>query len=154
MDVWTCSVWAKSKQIQQNPNAIGVRERCVRKVSHVMHLSPCHPSLMSSITVDYVYWSVSVIVRYVHLTTRCPVHFNGESHLLPLCPGSQLNHWMCVHVLCRVSVVNGWCVAGGDRSSLGSSGSVTSIRSSGSGQSAGSTAHILHAQAEGVKVQH
>lgn len=44
------------------------------------------------------------------------------------------------------------CVAGGDRSSVGSSGSVTSVRSSGSGQSAGSTAHILHAQAEGVKV--
>ncbi|XP_045930655.1 caskin-1 isoform X5 [Micropterus dolomieu] len=43
-------------------------------------------------------------------------------------------------------------VAGGDRSSLGSSGSVTSVRSSGSGQSAGSTAHILHAQAEGVKL--
>ncbi|XP_038548945.1 caskin-1 isoform X3 [Micropterus salmoides] len=41
---------------------------------------------------------------------------------------------------------------GGDRSSLGSSGSVTSVRSSGSGQSAGSTAHILHAQAEGVKL--
>ncbi|XP_068568883.1 caskin-1 [Cebidichthys violaceus] len=42
-------------------------------------------------------------------------------------------------------------VAGGDRSSLGSSGSVTSVRSSGSGQSAGS-GHILHAQAEGVKL--
>ncbi|XP_051904092.1 caskin-1 isoform X3 [Hippocampus zosterae] len=41
---------------------------------------------------------------------------------------------------------------GGDRSSLGSSGSVTSVRSSGSGQSAGSAAHILHAQAEGVKL--
>ncbi|XP_034045645.1 caskin-1 isoform X3 [Thalassophryne amazonica] len=43
-------------------------------------------------------------------------------------------------------------VAGGDRSSVGSSGSVTSLRSSGSGQSAGSAAHILHAQAEGVKL--
>ncbi|KAM9345719.1 caskin-1 [Symphorus nematophorus] len=43
-------------------------------------------------------------------------------------------------------------VAGGDRSSVGSSGSVTSVRSSGSGQSAGSAAHILHAQAEGVKL--
>ncbi|XP_057717255.1 caskin-1 isoform X5 [Corythoichthys intestinalis] len=43
-------------------------------------------------------------------------------------------------------------VAGGDRSSLGSSSSVTSVRSSGSGQSAGSAAHILHAQAEGVKL--
>ncbi|XP_077590151.1 caskin-1 isoform X4 [Stigmatopora nigra] len=44
-------------------------------------------------------------------------------------------------------------VAGGDRCSLGSSGSVTSVRSSGSGQSAGSaTPHILHAQAEGVKL--
>ncbi|XP_061555668.1 caskin-1 isoform X3 [Phycodurus eques] len=42
--------------------------------------------------------------------------------------------------------------AGGDRSSLGSSGSATSVRSSGSGQSAGSAAHILHAQAEGVKL--
>ncbi|XP_029013567.1 caskin-1 isoform X2 [Betta splendens] len=42
--------------------------------------------------------------------------------------------------------------AGGDRSSVGSSGSVTSVRSSGSGQSAGSAAHILHAQAEGVKL--
>ncbi|XP_072224751.1 caskin-1 isoform X5 [Leuresthes tenuis] len=41
---------------------------------------------------------------------------------------------------------------GGDRSSMGSSGSVTSVRSSGSGQSAGSAAHILHAQAEGVKL--
>ncbi|XP_077940609.1 caskin-1 isoform X6 [Gasterosteus aculeatus] len=41
---------------------------------------------------------------------------------------------------------------GGDRSSLGSSGSVTSVRSSGSGQSAGSTGHVLHAQAEGVKL--
>ncbi|XP_061741593.1 caskin-1 isoform X6 [Nerophis ophidion] len=41
---------------------------------------------------------------------------------------------------------------GGDRSSLGSSGSVTSVRSSGSGQSAGSATHILHAQAEGVKL--
>ncbi|XP_029013572.1 caskin-1 isoform X7 [Betta splendens] len=41
---------------------------------------------------------------------------------------------------------------GGDRSSVGSSGSVTSVRSSGSGQSAGSAAHILHAQAEGVKL--
>ncbi|XP_061829672.1 caskin-1 isoform X6 [Nerophis lumbriciformis] len=41
---------------------------------------------------------------------------------------------------------------GGDRSSLGSSGSVTSVRSSGSGQSAGSAGHILHAQAEGVKL--
>ncbi|XP_043955198.1 caskin-1 isoform X8 [Gambusia affinis] len=43
-------------------------------------------------------------------------------------------------------------VAGGDRSSMGSSGSVTSVRSSGSGQSATSAAHILHAQAEGVKL--
>ncbi|XP_077415588.1 caskin-1 isoform X2 [Vanacampus margaritifer] len=43
-------------------------------------------------------------------------------------------------------------VAGGDRCSLGSSGSVTSVRSSGSGQSAGSASHILHAQAEGVKL--
>uniref|UniRef100_A0A1A8JJ41 CASK interacting protein 1 n=1 Tax=Nothobranchius kuhntae TaxID=321403 RepID=A0A1A8JJ41_NOTKU len=43
-------------------------------------------------------------------------------------------------------------VAGGDRSSVGSSGSVTSVRSSGSGQSAGSAVHILHAQAEGVKL--
>ncbi|XP_028669632.2 caskin-1 isoform X1 [Erpetoichthys calabaricus] len=42
--------------------------------------------------------------------------------------------------------------AGGDRSSIGSSGSVASARSSGSGQSAGSSAHILHAQAEGVKL--
>uniref|UniRef100_A0A3P9LHL1 CASK interacting protein 1 n=1 Tax=Oryzias latipes TaxID=8090 RepID=A0A3P9LHL1_ORYLA len=41
---------------------------------------------------------------------------------------------------------------GGDRSSVGSSGSVTSLRSSGSGQSAGSAPHILHAQAEGVKL--
>ncbi|XP_043091727.1 caskin-1 isoform X12 [Puntigrus tetrazona] len=41
--------------------------------------------------------------------------------------------------------------AGGDRSSVGSSGSVTSARSSGSGQSAGSSS-ILHAQAEGVKL--
>ncbi|XP_077415593.1 caskin-1 isoform X7 [Vanacampus margaritifer] len=41
---------------------------------------------------------------------------------------------------------------GGDRCSLGSSGSVTSVRSSGSGQSAGSASHILHAQAEGVKL--
>ncbi|XP_037111701.1 caskin-1 isoform X7 [Syngnathus acus] len=41
---------------------------------------------------------------------------------------------------------------GGDRSSFGSSGSVTSVRSSGSGQSAGSAAHMLHAQAEGVKL--
>ncbi|XP_039631898.1 caskin-1 isoform X4 [Polypterus senegalus] len=41
---------------------------------------------------------------------------------------------------------------GGDRSSVGSSGSVASARSSGSGQSAGSSAHILHAQAEGVKL--
>lgn len=55
---------------------------------------------------------------------------------------------MCV--LARVHV----CVVGGDRSSVGSSGSVTSVRSSGSGQSAGSAAHILHAQAEGVKVRH
>lgn len=46
------------------------------------------------------------------------------------------------------------CVTGGDRSSVGSSGSVTSVRSSGSGQSAGSATHILHAQAEGVKVTH
>ncbi|XP_070399130.1 caskin-1 isoform X5 [Nothobranchius furzeri] len=43
-------------------------------------------------------------------------------------------------------------VAGGDRSSVGSPGSVTSVRSSGSGQSAGSAVHILHAQAEGVKL--
>uniref|UniRef100_A0A3B1J2V1 CASK interacting protein 1 n=1 Tax=Astyanax mexicanus TaxID=7994 RepID=A0A3B1J2V1_ASTMX len=41
---------------------------------------------------------------------------------------------------------------GGDRSSVGSSGSVASARSSGSGQSAGSSSHILHAQAEGVKL--
>ncbi|XP_014896936.1 caskin-1 isoform X8 [Poecilia latipinna] len=41
---------------------------------------------------------------------------------------------------------------GGDRSSVGSSGSVTSVRSSGSGQSTTSAAHILHAQAEGVKL--
>ncbi|TWW69442.1 Caskin-1 CASK-interacting protein 1 [Takifugu flavidus] len=43
-------------------------------------------------------------------------------------------------------------VAGGDRSSLGSSSSVNSVRSSGSGQSAASAPHILHAQAEGVKL--
>ncbi|XP_073713269.1 caskin-1 isoform X3 [Misgurnus anguillicaudatus] len=42
-------------------------------------------------------------------------------------------------------------VAGGDRSSVGSSGSVASARSSGSGQSAGSSS-ILHAQAEGAKL--
>ncbi|RXN02117.1 Caskin-1 [Acipenser ruthenus] len=42
--------------------------------------------------------------------------------------------------------------AGGDRSSVGSSGSVVSARSSGSGQSASSSIHALHAQAEGVKL--
>ncbi|OPJ87477.1 caskin-1 isoform B [Patagioenas fasciata monilis] len=42
--------------------------------------------------------------------------------------------------------------AGGDRSSLGSTGSVASARSSGSGQSAGSGAHALHASSEGVKL--
>uniref|UniRef100_A0A8V5G3K2 Uncharacterized protein n=1 Tax=Melopsittacus undulatus TaxID=13146 RepID=A0A8V5G3K2_MELUD len=42
---------------------------------------------------------------------------------------------------------------GGDRSSLGSTGSVASGRSSGSGQSAGSGAHALHAGSEGVKVR-
>ncbi|XP_041085569.1 caskin-1-like [Polyodon spathula] len=42
--------------------------------------------------------------------------------------------------------------AGGDRSSVGSTGSVASARSSGSGQSASSSAHTLHAQAEGVKL--
>lgn len=42
---------------------------------------------------------------------------------------------------------------GGDRSSLGSTGSVASARSSGSGQSAGSGAHALHAGSEGVKVR-
>ncbi|XP_027512471.1 caskin-1 isoform X2 [Corapipo altera] len=42
--------------------------------------------------------------------------------------------------------------AGGDRSSLGSTGSVASARSSGSGQSAGSGAHALHAGSEGVKL--
>ncbi|KAM4698601.1 caskin-1 [Rhinophrynus dorsalis] len=41
--------------------------------------------------------------------------------------------------------------AGGDRSSIGSTGSATSGRSSGSGQSAGS-AHAIHAGAEGVKL--
>ncbi|KAG8433291.1 hypothetical protein GDO86_017540 [Hymenochirus boettgeri] len=41
--------------------------------------------------------------------------------------------------------------AGGDRSSMGSTGSATSGRSSGSGQSAGS-AHAIHAGAEGVKL--
>ncbi|XP_025909679.1 caskin-1 [Nothoprocta perdicaria] len=42
--------------------------------------------------------------------------------------------------------------AGGDRSSLGSTGSVASARSSGSGQSGGSSAHGLHAGSEGVKL--
>ncbi|XP_041134296.1 caskin-1-like [Polyodon spathula] len=42
--------------------------------------------------------------------------------------------------------------AGGDRSSVGSSGSMVSARSSGSGQSASSSVHALHAQAEGVKL--
>ncbi|XP_064376099.1 caskin-1 [Dromaius novaehollandiae] len=42
--------------------------------------------------------------------------------------------------------------AGGDRSSLGSTGSAASARSSGSGQSAGSGAHALHAASEGVKL--
>ncbi|XP_075292851.1 caskin-1 isoform X2 [Opisthocomus hoazin] len=42
--------------------------------------------------------------------------------------------------------------AGGDRSSLGSTGSVASARSSGSGQSAGSGVHALHAGSEGVKL--
>ncbi|XP_075755976.1 caskin-1 isoform X2 [Pelodiscus sinensis] len=42
--------------------------------------------------------------------------------------------------------------AGGDRSSLGSTGSVASARSSGSGQSTGSGSHALHAGAEGVKL--
>ncbi|XP_068002564.1 caskin-1-like isoform X3 [Melanerpes formicivorus] len=42
--------------------------------------------------------------------------------------------------------------AGGDRSSLGSTGSVASARSSGSGQSVGSGAHALHAGSEGVKL--
>ncbi|MGH0117029.1 UNVERIFIED_CONTAM: hypothetical protein FKN15_024974 [Acipenser sinensis] len=42
--------------------------------------------------------------------------------------------------------------AGGDHSSVGSSGSVVSARSSGSGQSASSSIHALHAQAEGVKL--
>uniref|UniRef100_A0A8C2C5U7 CASK interacting protein 1 n=1 Tax=Cyprinus carpio TaxID=7962 RepID=A0A8C2C5U7_CYPCA len=50
-----------------------------------------------------------------------------------------------------VCVCWGLVVPGGDRSSVGSSGSVASARSSGSGQSAGSST-ILHAQAEGVKV--
>ncbi|TNN61631.1 hypothetical protein EYF80_028136 [Liparis tanakae] len=35
---------------------------------------------------------------------------------------------------------------------MGSSGSVASVRSSGSGQSAGSGQHVLHPQAEGVKL--
>lgn len=52
-----------------------------------------------------------------------------------------------------VCICWGFVVPGGDRSSVGSSGSVTSARSSGSGQSAGSTS-ILHAQAEGVKVSY
>lgn len=65
--------------------------------------------------------------------------------------------FVCIKSYCldgsvNVCVLACVCVAGGDRSSVGSSGSVTSVRSSGSGQSAGSTAHILHAQAEGVKV--
>ncbi|KAM7151467.1 caskin-1 isoform 3-T3 [Macrochelys suwanniensis] len=42
--------------------------------------------------------------------------------------------------------------AGGDRSSLGSTGSVASARSSGSGQSTGSGSHALHAGSEGVKL--
>lgn len=60
-----------------------------------------------------------------------------------------------VRVCARVRSYVNVCVCvvpGGDRSSIGSSGSVTSVRSSGSGQSAGSAAHVLHAQAEGVKV--
>lgn len=52
-----------------------------------------------------------------------------------------------------VCVCWGLVVPGGDRSSVGSSGSVASARSSGSGQSAGSS-NILHAQAEGVKVSY
>lgn len=54
---------------------------------------------------------------------------------------------VCVCVCC------GLLIPGGDRSSVGSSGSVASARSSGSGQSAGSSS-ILHAQAEGVKVSY
>ncbi|XP_074866828.1 caskin-1 isoform X2 [Carettochelys insculpta] len=41
---------------------------------------------------------------------------------------------------------------GGDRSSLGSTGSAASARSSGSGQSTGSGSHALHAGSEGVKL--
>uniref|UniRef100_A0A3B3DWQ5 CASK interacting protein 1 n=1 Tax=Oryzias melastigma TaxID=30732 RepID=A0A3B3DWQ5_ORYME len=62
--------------------------------------------------------------------------------------GSVRESWQAWAWRCRKKIT------GGDRSSVGSSGSVTSLRSSGSGQSAGSAPHILHAQAEGVKVPH
>uniref|UniRef100_A0A3P8YEN9 CASK interacting protein 1 n=1 Tax=Esox lucius TaxID=8010 RepID=A0A3P8YEN9_ESOLU len=68
----------------------------------------------------------------------------GETHLSATWVLVNTRVCVCVCVCARVCI-------GGDRSSVGSSGSVTSVRSSGSGQSAGSSTHILHAQAEGVK---
>ena len=56
--------------------------------------------------------SVCPSVRPVHPTTCCPVHFNGESHLLPRCFGYQLNHSMCVCLcVCVRACVFAWLYA-------------------------------------------
>ena len=205
-------MWERTRQVRKEREEKR-EKRCVRcvvcvykSVRYVLFTPPClslsRPSPCLSVR-------LCLSVRPVHPTTCCPVHFNGESHLLPRCFGYQLNHSMCVCLcVCVRACVFAWlyasicllhvcvlyaqnlrilfgrlhacanacvcacvcvcacmcvcahvcvcvcvCVTGGDRSSVGSSGSVTSVRSSGSGQSAGS-AHILHAQAEGVKVRH
>lgn len=78
--------------------------------------------------------------------------FTGTVGISLLFPGQHASQHRSVPWMQIPDGISSPC-AGGDRSSLGSTGSVASARSSGSGQSTGSGAHALHAGSEGVKVR-
>ncbi|XP_042684110.1 caskin-1 [Centrocercus urophasianus] len=78
-------------------------------------------------------------VPIVHVNLLSPPHRVGQGGLAAPAPTEEI--WVLRKPF-----------TGGDRSSLGSTGSVASARSSGSGQSTGSGAHALHAGSEGVKL--
>ena len=92
-------MWERTRQVRKEREEKR-EKRCVRcvvcvykSVRYVLFTPPClslsRPSPCLSVR-------LCLSVRPVHPTTCCPVHFNGESHLLPRCFGYQLNHSMCV----------------------------------------------------------
>ncbi|XP_067390332.1 caskin-1 isoform X2 [Emydura macquarii macquarii] len=118
--------------------------------SHPFHFLPppppppphCHPPLFSSFGYHRLSRSAAEGLPYGPGSRGSDM---SPSHLSPSQGGSVPAPVEEIWVLRKP-------FAGGDRSSLGSTGSVASARSSGSGQSTGSGGHPLHPGSEGVKL--